>query len=379
MNFAFRAQETKLCEQIAATMRSLDQEHDLETTDQQTAAVNLRTALSSLAACGYLHLGLAPHPTGIEGPILVLKAMEAVAMVAPSVCLSVEMSTRMFGRILNTWGNGEHKERWLTPVINGQRLGAVALSEGAMNVDNDPLQTEARLEGDTAVISGRKTYVVNAGIADWIAVAGRIEKQPAFFLIDKASPGLKISRRLKTLGYEAVVINDLVLDKCRIPGQRIIGPFGNQPILEIVRLWENQILLGLSLGLTQAALQAAQTYANEHHTGGKPIIAYQEVAFKLAEMLTLLQTAQLLAYRAVWTADKDPREAQSLTWCAKVFCTEAAEKVASSALQILAGAGFTSGNVAERAYRCAKYGQIAGTSTEIARVKIGDAALGQRL
>jgi alkylation response protein AidB-like acyl-CoA dehydrogenase len=128
----------------------------------------------------------------------------------------------------------------------------------------------------------------------------------------------------------------------------------------------------------QAAFQAAKTYANEHRTGGKPIIAYQEVAFKLAEMLTLLQTSQLLAYRAAWTADTDAGKAPSLTLCAKVFCTEAAEKVASAALQILAGSGFTSGNVAERAYRCAKYGQIAGTSTEIARVKLGDAAMNLR-
>ncbi len=126
----------------------------------------------------------------------------------------------------------------------------------------------------------------------------------------------------------------------------------------------------------RSSFESAKSYAKSHKTGGKPVISYQTIAFKLSEMLTLLQTSQLFAYRVAWTADAKPKEAESLTWCAKVFCTEAAEKVAGWALQILSGAGFASGNEAELAYRCTKYGQIAGTSTEIARIKIGDDVLG---
>ena len=359
-------------------MQTLSQKQDLESTDQDNVADNVRSALTALAPLGYLHLGLAPHPSGIKGLLALMRAMEEVSRVAPSVFLGIEMSTRLFGRIISEWCRDEQKSNWLSPLLEGQQIGAVALSEASMNIDNEPLQTTAYFENDNAVISGDKTYVVNAEIADWIAVAGLIENHPAFFIVSKGTPGMKITRRLTTLGYEGAVLNELSLDQCRLPQHHVIGPFKNQPVLEIIRLWENQILLGASLGLMQAALQAAQTYANAHHTGGKPIIAYQEVAFKLAEMLTLLQTAQLLAYRTAWTADTAPVEAHALTLCAKVFCTEAAEKVASEALQILAGAGYTSDNPAERAYRCAKYGQIAGTSTEIARVKIGDVAMGKR-
>ena len=159
---------------------------------------------------------------------------------------------------------------------------------------------------------------------------------------------------------------------------QVIGPFEDLSILDTLRLWENQILLGASLGLMKAAFESARDYAKTHRSGGKPIIAYQEVAFKLSEMLTLLQTSQLFAYRTAWTLETSRKDAESLMWCAKVFCTEAAEKVSGYSLQILAGSGFISGNPAEVAYRCAKYGQIAGTSTEISRVKIGDAALGYR-
>ena len=129
--------------------------------------------------------------------------------------------------------------------------------------------------------------------------------------------------------------------------------------------------------MMSSSVTAATDYAKTHQSGGKPVIAYQEVGFKLSEMLTLYQTAQLYAYRAAWIADDDPKAADVLTLCAKVFCTEAAETVAGKALQILSAAGYRSGSPAEQAYRCAKYGQIAGISTEIARVKIGDAALGR--
>jgi alkylation response protein AidB-like acyl-CoA dehydrogenase len=108
------------------------------------------------------------------------------------------------------------------------------------------------------------------------------------------------------------------------------------------------------------------------------VIAYQEVGFKLSEMLTLYQTAQLLAYRAVWTMATQPKEGASLIWCAKVFSTEAAERVAGEALRILAGQGYRFGSASESAYRAAKWTQISGVSTEIARVRIGDHALGYR-
>jgi alkylation response protein AidB-like acyl-CoA dehydrogenase len=128
----------------------------------------------------------------------------------------------------------------------------------------------------------------------------------------------------------------------------------------------------------KAAFEEAKAHAKTHRSGGKPIIAYQEVGFKLSEMLTQLQTAELLAYRTAWSAENGAEDVESLLLCAKVFCAEAAENVTGAALQILSGKGYFGQSVSERAYRCAKYTQIAGTSTEIARVRIGDEALGYK-
>ena len=180
------------------------------------------------------------------------------------------------------------------------------------------------------------------------------------------------------LTFELGNYRGLTLEACRIPETQVIAGLDSGEMLSRLRLWENQIMMGASLGALKTAFESARDFAKTHKTGGKPAIAYQAVAFKLSEMMTLYQTAQLLAYRAAWTCDARPKEAESLTWCAKVFCTEASEKVASDAMQIMSGEGFLAGNPAERAYRNAKLGQICGTSSEIARVKIGDHALGYK-
>jgi alkylation response protein AidB-like acyl-CoA dehydrogenase len=200
----------------------------------------------------------------------------------------------------------------------------------------------------------------------------------AIFMVEKGAPGLILGERTATIGYGGAAISTLELKNCVISAGNVICPPDAQTMTTLLRLWENQILMGASLGLMKTAFESARTYAKSHKTAGKPIIAFQEIGFKLSEMLTLFQTSQLFAYRTTWTAEKDPKEAESLTLCAKVFCTESAEQVTGEAMKILGGAGYVSGNAVEQAFRCAKYGQIAGTSTEIARVKIGDTALGLR-
>jgi len=245
-----------------------------------------------------------------------------------------------------------------------------------MNVENDPLETLGTENGRHVMINGSKQYVVNGPVADWLAVAGTFHDAPALFLIKNGTEGMKKTGRFQTLGYDGVQICHMHFDDCCIPNDQVIIPHAGDDVLTILRFWENQVLIAACLGMMKSSFETAKAYANTHQSGGKPIVAYQEVAFKLAEMLTLYQTSQLLAYRAAWLSDESFKQAIDLTLCTKVFCTESAEKIAGQALQILAGQGYQMGNKAECAYRCAKYTQIAGTSTEIARVKIGDKALG---
>ena len=249
----------------------------------------------------------------------------------------------------------------------------MALSEHRMNIENDPFQTTGIPIGDGFSVTGSKGHVVNGPMADWIAVAGKIHgrEEPVFFLIETDRKGLFVGNRRITLGYEGVPVSPIELADC--PATHVMHPPAGT--LKTIRMWEDQVLTVAALGLMKRSFDAALQYAKTHQSGGKPIIAYQEIGFKLAEMLTLFQTARLLAYRAAWMCETKDREAHVLAHSAKVFCGEAAEKTASDALRILGGEGYVRGNPAEAGYRDAKYIQIAGNSTEISRMKIGDWAL----
>jgi alkylation response protein AidB-like acyl-CoA dehydrogenase len=376
MNFDFTESELRFFDALRRNLDGFVQGRDLETNNGDAAHRHVREALALLAKAGYLDLGLAKDRTESGGELRLMGGMEILAAASPSLFLAIEMSTRLFGRILAFWGNEAQAKKYLRPLRKGKLLGAVALSEKSMNVDNDPLETCGSEQGHELKVNGRKHYVLNGPVADWTAVVGRFQDAPAVFLVKNNTRGLQKEARLQTLGYDGVQMCHLELDDCRIPLDQVILPEADEAVLETIRLWENQILSAACLGMMQSSLESARNYAHTHQSGGKPIVAYQEVAFKLAEMLTLYQTAQLMARRAAWMLNVNPREAMELTLCAKVFCTESAEKIAGQALQILAGQGYQRGNKAECAYRCAKYTQIAGTSTEIARVKIGDRALG---
>ncbi len=374
MNYDFSEKEQAFISTVEESMGDSEETagpRDLEAVDKE-----LRRVLPALAVTGYTGLGNGVDEHGTQ---VLFAAMEKVAGLAPSAYLGIEMNCRLFGRLLATWAeNGALQDELLPQLRDGKIVGAVALSEASMNTENQALETDGVRDGGDVVVNGAKSFVVNGPLADWIAVVGLLEEKGAIFLVAKDAPGLVLGERLATSGYEGAAICGLTLEDCRIPEARVITGLDANEMLSRLRMWENQVMIGASLGALKSAFETARDFAKTHKTGGKPAIAYQAVAFKLSEMLTLYQTAQLFAYRAAWTMDTESKEAESLTWCAKVFCTEASEKVASYALQILSGEGLLAGNPAERAYRNAKLGQVCGTSTEIARVKIGDQALGYK-
>lgn len=373
MNFDFSEKDIALREKLQGLFDpdAMAAHSDLERAETEQIREMVSDWLIRLGQVGYLGLGL---ETGHEN-LSLLAAQETLATKLPSLFLSVEVSARIFGRLVARHGTPEQKREILPPLKEGRLIGALGLSEGSTSVENNPLDTKGTIFGDHVQVSGSKDHVVNGPIADLIAVAGRCEENLVFFLVSTQTHGLSIGQRLSTLGYNGATISPISLKNCPVPSKSLITPPDGQSTLKLIRMWEDQVLTAASLGLMQGSFDTALNYAKDHRSGGKPIIAYQEVGFKLAEMLTLLQTAQLLAYRAAWMADAGSREAKLLTLCAKVFCTESAEEVASHALQILGGKGYVRGNPAEEGYRNAKYLSIAGTSSEISRVKIGDQVL----
>jgi alkylation response protein AidB-like acyl-CoA dehydrogenase len=374
MNFDFNEKELSLAAKVkdlfgpdSTDFLVRGESHDLQQTRN-----SLLQWMKLLGKAGYLDLGLLDG----KNSVTLVATRESLAALAPSLFLSLEVSTRLFGRLVAVYGTPDQKAAFFPAIQDGKLIGAVGLSEAGMNIESS-LETLAVPTDEGFLVSGSKGHVVNAPIADWIAVAGKTNDRLAFFLIKADQQGLSVGPRFSTSGYDGVAVSPFSLQNCPVSSGACLGPFEDFEPLRKARSWEDEILAAASLGLMRRALDTASEHARGHKSGGKPIITYQEIAFKLAEMLTLLQTSQLLAYRAAWMAETGDPEAELLGHCAKVFCAESAEKVTSASMQVLGQYGCLRGHPAEESFRNAKYLQIAGTSTEISRVKIGKGVLGR--
>ncbi|RLB41032.1 MAG: hypothetical protein DRH12_09195 [Deltaproteobacteria bacterium] len=331
----------------------------------------LLSAFEAVASSGYTEFVFEGKGRGAA----VMAVREELAFISPSLYLSVEGGNGLLVQLLGTLRTDMQENRVLPSLMSCKAVGSVALVEDHGNIEDNPFGASIEEQGNSLCLSAEKNMVVNAGVADWIAVAATYEGRLAFALISPDPENLEICNPIAALGLEPSPFYQLCLNKFPVSLGELIGPFETSEPLSRVRMWEDQVLVGASLGIMRRAYEAARDHSKAHRCGGKPLVAYQEVGFKLAEMLTLIHTAQLLAYRAAWIIETGDREAEILVHSAKVFCAESAESVASGAIQILGQMGYSSRNPAEQAYRDAKFIQLGGTSTERSRIKIGDKLL----
>jgi alkylation response protein AidB-like acyl-CoA dehydrogenase len=388
MNFDWTQEEQKLRDDLAALLDDDTRAElaSLETARPDEIRATVRKTLARLAPTGYL--SVAAGDAGLREAVRLVAGQEVVAEASGALFLAAEASTRLFGSLVASHGSDATKTE-LRPVQEGSLIGAVGLADGASE-DGEKVGVKATRKGDKILLSGRKGFVTNGPIADWVAVSADLEGVPVVGLVRTDSPGFIRGPRLDTLGFRGLAVCAIELEECALDKDHVLGPKGGHVgghvdgpngglDLEPLRRLEDLILCVASVGLMHRAFEAAKTHANAHQRGGKPLMGYQEIRFKLAEMLTLHHTSQLYAYRAAWLlADADGPEAfdaAAVVHSAKVFTAEAAEQVAAAAAQILAGQGYVSGNPVEQAYRDAKYFGIAGTTTEVARMAIADEML----
>jgi len=372
MNFDLDKEESALCSRLRELVDA-DAEarlRDLKSGDPLVCLNVFLDYLSRLSDTGYLGLGLRDG----KNSTALTSAQETLAGISPSLFLSVE-NIRLFGRLTAAFGTAEHKAEILGPLEQGRFIGSIAMSEGSVSLGSDAVLTTATsLEGKVR-INGFKDYVVNAPLADRFAVIARSEGSLTVALVEPAAKGITIGERLSTLGYEGTPLAPVTFDDVDVSRKETLGPFEPSHFMDTLHRWEDQALTAAGLGLMDRSFRAALAHARKPREGEKPLIAHQEIGFKLAEMLTLHQTAQLLAYRAAWMDASEDSEREGVIHCAKVFCAESAEQVASQALQVFGVSGFMKGNQAEESYRHAKYLGIAGTSSEMSRMRIGDGLL----
>jgi len=362
MNFTFSDPEKILFQQMAS---ALDKSRNhLEKCACQTEK-DIAQALHSYNQCleplGYLKHYADPKSIG---PVARLEMMRIFARHQPSLFLGHESAFRIFPEIFQHMPDAS--------AFDQNDIGAIAFCEDFVETDPKSMQISIQKKDTHFIVSGKKSFVMNAQIASWIAVNGKIDNKTAILFVSSQSPGIDIVPLQNKHIFSELAMANITFTHCSVPINHVIF---EASILAQVQLNEDMAYIACALGMIDQCIQTATAFTKKHESEKKPLIAHQAVAFSLAEMVTLKQTAELLAYRAAWMLATDNSEKIVLVNCAKVFCSEAAETIASKSMKILGGQVFENNHVVEQAFHNSKFLQLAGTSTHLARIAIADVSL----
>lgn len=298
-----------------------------------------------------------------------LSKVSAVIGVILSVHTSVGTNPILY------FGNEEQKQRYISRLASGEFLGAFCLTEPGAGSDAASLKTRAVRDGDDYVLDGSKVFITNGGEADlYIVFAVTDPEQGArgisAFIVEKDTPGFIVGKDEKKMGLHGSRTVQLTFEAMRVPKQNLLGLEGEGLKIALGNLDVGRIgIAAQSLGIAEAALEAATTYAKERVQFGKPVAMQQGVGFKLADMATNTEAARLLVYRAAaLRASGAPcgKEASM----AKLFASQTAMQNAIDAVQIFGGYGYTKDYPVERYFRDAKVTQIYEGTSEIQRLVI---------
>jgi alkylation response protein AidB-like acyl-CoA dehydrogenase len=266
-------------------------------------------------------------------------------------------------------GSEALKEKYLPAICRGETLTAVAVTEPGGGSDVAAIRTRAVRDGDHYVINGSKMFITNGTIADYCLVAAYTDPSRrgagiSLFIVDTDKAGFTVERKLRKTGHHTSETAALAFDEMRVPASALLGGVegGFQQVtgsLEGGRVAH----AARSVGVSQAALEAAVAYAKERRQFGQPIAKFQAIKFKLARMAMEVDVARTTTLRAAWMFDQGPcmREAAM----AKLFCSEVAQRVTWEAMQIFGGYGYITEFPVERYWRDARLMTITEGTSEI--------------
>jgi alkylation response protein AidB-like acyl-CoA dehydrogenase len=268
---------------------------------------------------------------------------------------------------LALWGSEDLKQRYLTRLAAGT-VGAYALSEPGAGSDAFSLTTRAASCDGAWSLTGRKMWITNGAEADIFIVfatvdPGRGYKGITAFVVERGFPGFSVGKKEDKLGIRASSTTELILENCRVPAGNVLGEVGQGYKVAIETLNGGRIGIGAQMiGIARGALEAALKYGRERQQFGKPIAEFQAVQFQLAQAATDLEAARLMVYNAARLRDAGQPYTKEAAM-AKLFSSQAAERVTSLCVELFGGYGYTKEYPVEKFYRDAKIGTIyEGTS-----------------
>jgi len=351
-------------EQIAPRARAMDEKASID-----------GALLKQLFELGLTAIEI-PEENGGQGGTFFqsILAVEEIAAADPGVAVLVDVQNTLVISAIRDYGTTEQQKQHL-PALASNTVGAYALSEANSGSDAFALTTRAVPDGDSYVLTGRKLWISNAAEAGLFLVFATINPEAGHrgitcFLVPRDTPGLTVGKKEDKLGIRCSSTCEVVLDGCRVPAGNILGEPGKGYKVAIETLNGGRIAIGAQLvGLADGALRHATAYARQRKQFGRPIAEFQGVQFQLAEMAMKVESARLLVYNSARLREAGlPFVKQAAM--AKLHASLIAEEVASQAVEIFGGIGFTKECPAEKLYRDAKIGRIYEGTSNMQRLTI---------
>lgn len=298
-----------------------------------------------------------------------------IAKVCGSIGLSLAAHNSLCTNHIYTFGNEEQRRRWLPKLASGEWIGAWGLTEPNTGSDAMRMKCVAVKDGDDYVLNGTKCWITHgksSHVAVVIARTGELLDSHGMtaFVIERGTPGLKAGKKENKLGMRASETAEMIFEDCRVPAANVLGEVGDGFIQSMKILDGGRISIGaLGLGIAKGAYEASIQYAKERQQFGQPIANFQAISFKLADMATKIEAAELLLREAADLKNAG-KNCTKISAMAKYYASEISVQVSTDAVQIFGGYGYTKDFPVEKYYRDSKLCTIGEGTSEIQKMVI---------
>lgn len=307
-------------------------------------------------------------------------AVEELSKVCGTTGVILSAHTSLCASLINQFGNAAHKEKYLTPLAKGEKIGAFGLTEPGAGTDAAGQQTTAVLDGDNYILNGSKIFITNGGVAETFIVFAMTDKSKgtkgiSAFIVEKSFPGFSIGKKEDKLGIRGSSTTELIFENCVVPKENLLGQEGKGFGIAMKTLDGGRIgIAAQALGIAEGALEEAIAYMKERKQFGRSLTAFQGLQWMIAEMDTKVEAAKQLVYKAAWLKDAGmPYSVEAAR--AKLYAAEVSMEVTTKAVQIFGGYGYTKEYPVERMMRDAKITEIYEGTSEVQKMVIAGSAL----
>lgn len=301
---------------------------------------------------------------------------EEISAVNGGLDMARMASTTLYGMPVARFGTVEQKKKYLEPVVCGDKIGCIGITEPDVGSDTAGMKTQATKDGDDWILNGEKRYITNGSQADYMCAFAitdpsvKSKNGMSAFIVDTKSDGFSVVQDHDLLGMKSARVSWLKLDNVRVPADMVLGELGQGFHILMDELdSERTAIAGEAIGYGRTPYEIAVKYSTERHQFGRPIKAFEGVSFKIADMAMKLEAGRALTLTAARMYDKGQKITKEAS-IAKLYTTEAAIQITNDALQILGGAGYTTDYPIERFLRDARLMTIGGGTAEILRFLI---------